>query len=229
MTQQPETTTDENTAILDTLRRKHHGDPDAFHGVPEFLDRVHELEQIEAGQMQTIAVASSRGEEIEKLALIDSLTELYNHRTLLKELKSELNRARRYQQCVSVLMLGVDGLDAIKSQFGPLTFDAVQRVVAHVVRDGIREVDFGSRYTQNEFVIVLPQTIPSGAALSAERIRQRIGNQAIVHNWQTFSVTASIGVVSFPQNGKEYDQLLARALEALEYARERGGDRVFCI
>lgn len=230
MTQEPEVDTElEGQPILEDLRKQRFGEAEVFRGSPELLQRVRQLEHAEAGQLQTISIASARGEDIEKLALLDSLTELYNQRTLLKELKSEVNRARRYRQNVSVCMLAADGLESIKSQLGQLTFDAVQKVVSNVIRDGIREVDFASRYTPNEFVVVLPQTHPAGAALTAERLRQRVGNQAIVHNWQTFSVTASIGVACFPQNGNEYDELLARAWEALEYARERGGDRVFCI
>ena len=62
-----------------------------------------------------------------------------------------------------------------------------------------------------------------------ERIRQRIGNQAIVHNWQNFSVTASVGVSTFPDHAAEYDELIACSMEALETALIRGGDRVVSV
>ncbi|HEY9785371.1 MAG TPA: GGDEF domain-containing protein [Candidatus Obscuribacterales bacterium] len=217
------------SAIIEDLKRQKGLDAEAYQGNQDVLARVRELEKVEAGQLQTISIASARGDEIERLALLDPLTELYNQRAFLKELKAELNRAKRYNQCVSLCILSADGLDQIKQTYGPLTFDAVQKVVSNVIRDSIREVDLAARYTADEFVIVFTQTQSAGAALSAERLRQRIGNQAIMHNWQTFSVTASAGVATFPQHAHAYDELIARAWESLEYARERGGDRVFCV
>lgn len=217
-------------AILDELRRQKLGDPGVYGGRSDILDRVRNYEKQESEQIQhTISIASARGEDIEKLALLDSLTELYNHRTFLKELKAELNRAKRYGQHVALCMLGIDGMDGIRAHYGTLTVDAVAKVTANVIREGIREVDMAARYSINEFALVLPQTNAAGAALTAERLRVRCGNQAINHNWQTFSVTASVGVATFPQNAGAYDELIARAWEALDYARARGGDRVFCV
>lgn len=217
-------------AILEELRRQKLGDPGAYAGRPDILDRVRDYEKRDLELTQrTISIASARGEDIEKLALLDSLTELYNHRTFLKELKAELGRAARYGQHVAVIMLGIDGIDGIRAHYGVLTVDAVSKVTANVIREGIREVDLAARYSGNEFVLALPQTNTAGAALLAERLRVRLGNQAINHNWQTFSVTASVGVATFPQNGTAYDELIARAWEALDYARARGGDRVFCV
>lgn len=217
-------------AILDALKRQKLGDPSAYGGRPDILDRVRDYEKRDLETIQqTISIASARGEDIEKLALLDPLTELYNHRTFLKELKAELSRAGRYGQHVALIMLGVDGIEGIRAHYGTLTVDAVSKVVANVIREGIREVDLAARYSSNEFVLALPQTSTAGAALLAERLRVRCGNQAINHNWQAFSVTASVGVATFPQNGGVYDQLIARAWEALDYARARGGDRVFCV
>lgn len=217
-------------AVLDALRRHKLGDQSAHGGRPEILDRVRDYEKRDLEMIQqTISIASARGEDIEKLALLDPLTELYNHRNFLKELKSELSRAGRYGQHVALIMMGIDGIEGIRAHYGTLTVDAVSKVAANVIREGIREVDLAARYSSNEFVLALPQTNAAGAALLAERLRVRCGNQAINHNWQTFSVTASLGVATFPQNGSAYDELIARAWEALDYARARGGDRVFCV
>lgn len=227
---QPMDTEAQAHAILDELKRQKLGEPGAYTGRPELLDRVRNYEKQEADMIQqTISIASARGEDIEKLALLDSLTELYNHRTFLKELKAELSRAGRYGHTVALVMLGVDGIDGIRAHYGTLTVDAVSKVTANVIREGIREVDVAARYSNNEFVVILPQTNAAGAALTAERLRVRCGNQAINHNWQTFSVTASIGVATFPANAGAYDELVARAWEALDYARGRGGDRVFVV
>jgi diguanylate cyclase (GGDEF)-like protein len=89
-------------------------------------------------------------------------------------------------------------------------------------------VDIPAKYHEQTFAVVLPGADAGAASMVAERIRQRVGNQAISHNWNNFSVTASIGVAAFPAHAAAYDELIARALEALKYAAIRGGDRVLC-
>ncbi len=213
----------------DTKRRR--GVPSSgYLGDPNVLDRVRDLEKLGNPQPQQMAtIASARGEDIERLALLDGLTELYNYRTFLKELKAELGRAARYKHGVALCLLSIDDFDAVTDQYGHLTGDAVLKVVANVLRGAVREVDIPAKYGVHQFCVVLPQTHAAGASLLAERIRQRIGNQAITHNWQSFSVTASLGVAAFPTHATEYDHLIGRATEALDFAWARGGDRVFSV
>jgi diguanylate cyclase (GGDEF)-like protein len=195
-------------------------------GAEDVLQRVRKLEEDQNQNVPVAAIAAAKGEDIDRLALLDTLTELYNHRTFLKELKAELSRADRYEHPVSLCMIAVDNLETVAQQFGFLTVDGVIKVTANVIRESAREVDLTARYSATQFVIVLPQTTSAGAALFAERLRQRIANQVIAHNWQNFSVTASFGVATFPDNASKYDQLIAGAMQALEFAVNRGGDRV---
>lgn len=195
----------------------------------QVLDRVKELESRSLLQNTQSQMTTGKAEELEKLALLDSLTELYNSRTLLKELKDELKRAKRYKRPVSLLMISIDGHKEIQRQYGALTSDAVLKVVATVLRECVRDVDIPCRYSGDEFAIVLPETNAAGAAVVAERIRQRVGTQAITHNWNNLKVTASIGLASFPAHAREHDELIARSLQALEMALQRGGDRVCAI
>jgi diguanylate cyclase (GGDEF)-like protein len=195
----------------------------------QVLDRVKELEQrtILAGTSATLS--SAKTEDLERLALLDSLTELYNSRTFIKELKDELKRAQRYKRPVSLCMVGVDGFDDIARQYGPLTADAVLKVLANVVRSSVRDVDIPARYSSDQFAIIFPETNAPGAAIVAERIRQRIGTQAITHNWHNLKVTASLGLASFPAHAREHDELIARGIQALELAIQRGGDRACSV
>ncbi len=214
--------------FADSKRRR--GIPtDGYLGEQSILNRVRDIEKLGNPQQQAATMSSARGEDIERLALLDGLTELYNYRTFLKELKAELGRAARYKHAVSLCMLSIDDFDAVTQQYGHLTGEAVLKVVANVLRGAVREIDIPAKYTEHEFCIVLPQTHAAGASLLAERIRQRVGNQAITHNWQSFSVTASLGVAAFPTHAEEYDHLIGRASEALEFAIARGGDRVFSV
>ena len=153
----------------------------------ERIERVREYEKAETANVPGVR------DGMDRLTVLDAQTELYNYRQFLKELKAELNRAARYKQPCSICLLTVDNFEDVLQQYGFLTGETVLRVVANVLRTTLRESDIPAKYGTQVFAIVFPQTGPAEAALAAERIRKRIGNQAITHNWQGFSVTASLG------------------------------------
>ncbi len=230
MTQEPSPTKGSfyQKLLTDLKKRKPLRSP-SFSGTGDALERVREYEKSATVAQQEANLVAVKGEDIEKLALLDPSTELYNHRAFVKELKAELARAKRYKHSTSMCLISIDNFDQIVRDYGALTADAIQKVVANVIRTCVRETDIPAKYSSIQFGIVFPQTNAAGASLVAERMRQRIGNQAIVHNWQNFSVTASVGVATHPDHAHEYDELIARSLEGLEYATNRGGDRVFAM
>jgi diguanylate cyclase (GGDEF)-like protein len=200
-----------------------------YAGNPDVLQKVRAYE--EAGQVanQQMHHAATRGEDLERLALLDPITELYNHRPFVKELEAELKRARRYKYSVGLLMFTVDGFEGVVRQYGQLTGETVQKVVSGVIKSCLREGDIAAKYGGPLFVVAMPKTTISEAALVVEKIREKVGNQVITYNWQNFSVTASIGLAAFPDHASQYDELIARATEVMELAIERGGDRVLTI
>jgi len=105
----------------------------------------------------------------------------------------------------------------------------VLKVIGTVLQGAVRDVDIPARYSAEEFAIIFPETNSSGAQIVAERIRQRIGSQAITHNWHNLKVTASVGLAAFPAHAREHDELVARSIQALEMAMQRGGDRVCSV
>lgn len=196
-------------------------------GNPEILERVRDYEKQSAQVAPQAGFVAAKGEDIEQLALIDPVTELYNHKAYVKELQAEIKRSGRYGHSVSIAMMIVDDTDDIKEEYGQLTQDAVFKVVSRVIRGSIREVDFGARYAPYQFGLILPQTNTARAAMVAERIRTRVASQVFAHNWENFSITSSFGIATYPKHGESYEVLIAHSMEALEYAAERGGDRVF--
>jgi diguanylate cyclase (GGDEF)-like protein len=191
----------------------------------QVLDRVKELEQRSLLSGTQANLGSAKSEELERLALLDTLTDLYNSRTFMKEIKDELKRAKRYKRPVSLIMLSIDGYKDISKQYGALASDTILKTVGTILKGAIRDVDIAARYSAEEFALIFPETNAAGAAVVAERIRQRIGMQAISHNWHNLKVTSSIGIASFPAHAREHDELIARATQALEMAIQRGGDR----
>ncbi len=216
------------SVLTDLKRRKLQGELD-FAGNPEILERVRLFEKESFAYNRPATIAAAKTEDIERLALLDNLTDLYNYRTFIKELKAEINRSTRYQQPVSLILLIIDNFETVNQQFGRLTSDSVMRIVGNVLKNSVREQDIPIKYDDQTFGAILPQTQAALASFVAERIRTRIGNQAISHNWHNFSVTASLGVASLPSHANSHDKLIARATEALQFANLRGGDRVFCV
>lgn len=194
----------------------------------QVLERVRGIEQGTLAVPEMASLRSAHGEEIERLAVLDQLTELYNVKTFFKELKDAIKRATRYHRSVSLGLLTVDGLKELAQQYDSLTGDAVLRICGHVIRETIREGDIPARYTADRFGIIFPDTAVSKAAILAESLRQRIGTQAVSHNWKNLKITASIGLAAYPASAQMYDELIARSEQALELAIMRGGDRV-CV
>lgn len=166
-------------------------------------------------------------DEIEKLTLIDSLTELYNPRTFMKKLEYELRRAKRYKRPLSLLIMSIDGLEQLGRQHGALLIDDTLKAAANIIRGAIRDVDVPARSSHNQLAIVFPETYSSRALVVGERIREKLKTTAINDELRHIRVTASIGVVSFPTHARNEHDLMGKALEFLEKAESEGGDRVY--
>jgi diguanylate cyclase (GGDEF)-like protein len=195
----------------------------------QVIERVKELEQRSLLTNTETRMNTAKGEEIERLALLDTLTELYNSRTFLKEVKDELKRAKRYKRPVAICMISIDNFREIHRNYGALTSDAVLKVVGQVLQGAIRDVDIPARYSGEEFAIIFPETNAAGAAIVAERIRQRVASQSVSHNWHNLRITTSLGLAAFPAHAREHDELVNRSIQALEMAMQRGGDRVCSV
>ncbi|MBI4533537.1 MAG: GGDEF domain-containing protein [Candidatus Melainabacteria bacterium] len=192
------------------------------------LEQVHLVEQAATAPGGEVQLRAVQGEEMERLAFIDPLTEIYNTKAFFKELKDALKRSRRYHRPLAVALLNIDGHKAIVSEHGRLTGDTVLKIASSVVRSIISEMDLPARYDEERLAIIFPESNAAEAALVCERIRQRMGIQAVSYNWHNLKISASIGVACFPQHAQEYDSLVAKAEQALKVAIERGGDRV-CV
>jgi diguanylate cyclase (GGDEF)-like protein len=154
----------------------------------------------------------------EKVALTDDLTQVYNARFLKTALARELKRAGRFGQEVSLVMVGVDRFGAHCERQGDLRGSALLRETAAVLAQQVRSFDLLTRFGDERFMAVLPQTGRDGARLVAERMRTAVAFHAFT-GLAPGDVTVSAAVSAFPQEGTEAPALLAAVERALAKAQ----------
>jgi len=160
--------------------------------------------------------------ELERLSVTDALTGLYNRRLLMENMVHEVQRSRRTEQPFSVLMMDLDEFKTFNDTHGHQAGDHALVMVAQVIRESVRVMDFVARYGGEEFVVVLPETDLVGAADTAERIRSAIESRTLSLGDVDVGVTMSIGVAEFPADGETIDAVIASADRVL-YRAKAGG------
>jgi diguanylate cyclase (GGDEF)-like protein len=166
-------------------------------------------------------------EEVERLAITDSLTGLYNHRHLFELAGRELQRARRYQLPLSVMMVDIDEFKRVNDTYGHAMGDQVLQGIAECCRKELREVDVIGRYGGDEFVALLPETGLSAACQVAERLRKSIAERMIDTKAGRITVTASLGIAVLDDEHPTPESLLDRADQALYVAKQNGRNRIW--
>ena len=154
----------------------------------------------------------------------DSLTGLYNHGHLQANLRAELERAERYEQPLSFIMVDIDHFKKFNDDYGHQTGDHVLKQVALLLTALVRVTDLVARYGGEEFSVILPQTDHGDALDTAQRLRSGIERKVVVMGpkGEKLNVTASFGVATFPADAKNAAGLIGAADEALYAAKDRG-------
>jgi diguanylate cyclase (GGDEF)-like protein len=155
-----------------------------------------------------------------RLSTVDSLTGLYNRTFFFSALEREIARGDRSGRAFCLVMLDLDDLKSVNDRYGHVSGDQVLRAVSDVVRNGVRKIDVAARYGGDEFVALLPETDPTGGWVLAEKIRLTVSEQGMPGIDP--APTVSVGVVSYPADGRSADALLVSADRAM-YASKRGG------
>jgi diguanylate cyclase (GGDEF)-like protein/PAS domain S-box-containing protein len=158
----------------------------------------------------------------------DSLTRLYNHGHFQDALRNELERAVRYGNSLSLIMLDIDHFKGFNDTYGHQTGDMVLKQTALLLSALVRVTDLPARYGGEEFALLLPQTEYEHALELAERLRVGVERKVVVTGpqGQKIGVTASFGVSCFPRHAAEPHELVMCADAALYLAKDRGRNRV---
>lgn len=163
------------------------------------------------------------------LSETDSLTGLYNSRHLHEQLPSEIERTKRYQRPLALLVLDCDNFKAVNDTYGHLGGDRVLQNLAQAIRQCLRRSDSGFRYGGEEFVVILPESEGKAAWALAERLRQLFAStRTLAPNGEYIRCTVSIGIaLCRPED--DYGSLIRRADEACYQAKEAGKNRSILI
>ena len=160
------------------------------------------------------------------LSTVDSLTGLYNRAYLFAAVDREIQRSARSGRGFCLLMMDLDGLKPINDQFGHFHGDRVLRGVSEIIRHGVRRIDTAARYGGDEFVVLLPETDPTGAFVLADKIRQGVADLAIETPTDRIRTSLSVGTVRYPEDGQTVDALIISADQAMYLSKRAGKNRV---
>lgn len=174
-------------------------------------------------------------EAMAQLAGTDPLTGLYNRRHFFEAGEREIQRARRHDQPLSLLIIDADHFKQVNDQFGHQAGDQLLREVTRTIQDTLRTSDILARYGGEEFAIILPQTSRPGALQLAERLRAAVAAIKLDaasgrgsredRNFGVLQVSISIGATQLREDDT-MDTLLDRADNALYQAKHDGRNRV---
>lgn len=155
------------------------------------------------------------------LALTDPVTGLGNHRLFQEQLRIEIERAKRHQRVLTLLMMDIDHFKSWNDQFGHPAGDLLLKEVSAHLRKGLRTIDWIARYGGDEFAMILPDTETAQATEIAERLR--IGFLSLKKSHQGPELLSlSFGIATFPRHAQSAKDLIFAADQALYQAKKQG-------
>jgi len=161
-------------------------------------------------------------EQINRMATVDGLTGLANHRTFQHGFEVMLERAQRRGSQLCLLLCDIDHFKQLNDNHGHPFGDQVLRQVGDLLQRAVRTVDLAARYGGEEFAVVLEDSDHKGGFKMAERIRHEVELLTLQHQREPVLVTISLGLAVYPADGEEKATLIGRADQALYRAKQQG-------
>lgn len=165
-------------------------------------------------------------EALRDMASRDPLTGIYNRRCFTELARSQIARANRYQEPLSVFVLDVDHFKRVNDTYGHATGDDALRMVAGGCQSILREYDILGRLGGEEFVVILPGATADESRVVAERVRRHIARMPIPGPDGRFHLTSSIGISALDGTNDTLEKAIHRADLALYRAKREGRNRV---
>lgn len=167
-------------------------------------------------------------QQLQQSSSIDDLTGLFTARVFHEYLPREVQRARRYQHLLSLVIFDVDDFTRLIGHSGTQEGERVLKELAHIVPGRVREVDIMCRLDVDEFAVILPETPVAHAIMVAERVRTAAESHGFFASDQRASgpVRISAGVAGFPDDAPTAEDLVERARQACRHAKDLGKNHV---
>ncbi len=165
-------------------------------------------------------------EKLQKLAITDGLTKLYNSRSFYSQLELEVDRFNRYRHPLSLLLLDIDNFKVYNDSYGHLEGDKILVRFSQIIKSCLRANDSAYRYGGEEFTVILPETGGERAKTVAQRIRKSLESEKFrPESDKEVKITISIGVTQyFPK--EELSSFIQRADKAMYLSKQSGRNRV---
>jgi diguanylate cyclase (GGDEF)-like protein len=171
---------------------------------------------------------SQHYEAVKNLSLTDEMTNLHNYRSFISRLKEELNRAKRNQAKVSLVILDIDLFKNYNDTLGHQAGDEALREVGKVLRKTVRDEDIVSRYGGEEFCVIFPGIGKEETKNLGERIRQKIEEHKFYKEkvQPAGQLTISLGGATYPEDAVDIHDLIQKSDEALYRAKHLGRNQM---
>ncbi len=144
----------------------------------------------------------------------------------MNRLEEEIERARRYDQELSLAMIDLDHFAEVNNQYGHQKGDEVLQQLGQCLENQIRKGDIPARYGGEEFTVLLPHTAKREAVVVMERVRETFKSRSFEHDGEDFHVTVSVGLSALQSDDEDQQALISRADAALYEAKRSGRDQV---
>lgn len=167
--------------------------------------------------------AANLYESVRRQADTDGLTGISNHRRLQERIDEELERARRYEHPLSIIIVDIDNFKMFNDIYGHPVGDQVLQIVSESLCTSVRAADIIGRYGGDEFMLIMPETSSRGSIEVAERVLAAIGDREIVVNGERLPIAVSLGIASYPEDAVTKHELIAHADAALYESKRSGG------
>ncbi|PMR72664.1 sensor domain-containing diguanylate cyclase [Billgrantia endophytica] len=185
---------------------------------PGHLGQEAPSQELERRVVERTAELLAANRQLTHLATHDDLTGAYNRRHMMTLADTELKRAQRYGQPLSLMMLDVDNFKTINDGVGHIAGDQALRDVAGTIMATVRDCDLVGRYGGDEFILLMPETTATGAWEMAERLRATLKHAT--------PTTVSIGIATLASGSQTLEELIACADSLLLQAKRNGRNRI---
>ncbi len=191
-----------------------------------FGDTVRPTLEVLASHLAVSLSNARMVQKLETMATTDGLTGLLNKRAMLDAAASKVAAASRFGRKLSVLITDIDFFKKVNDTYGHDVGDVVIRGLGEILKRQKRTTDVVARFGGEEFVVLCEQTDETGAVLLGERIREEVAKTVFHTAMGPLSVTCSVGIATFPEGGRTWDELFKASDEALYASKRTGRNKV---